>query len=528
MPEQECRIERRWLLVPSSIGVARYRVSVEVEGLVLHSFETPLCSGGAAEWWAAIDMGAYVGRSVKLSSDSPAFYEEVRWSYKRPDDDSCYGEKLRPLFHFSPKRGWLNDPNGLIFFRGRYHLFYQHNPYFTEWGNMHWGHAVSDDLVHWRELEIALFPDEHGAMFSGSAVWDRENTSGLSREGPMVLIYTGAQDVSVQCLAHSDDGENFAKFRENPVLPSLAKGNRDPKVFRHEASDRWVMVLYMPGDQEQHTIHILSSSNLIDWQPESVVSGGVGRDLFLYECPDLIPMDYEGQTKWVLIGANGEYVIGDFDGKQFHRTSERLNCVVGEVFYAGQSYHNAPDGRVIMVGWLRCASPGMPFNQCMSVPLELSLVSVNGSPRLAFQPVRELERLQEKAWGFGARELSEGEILFESGFLDGFDLTFRIAEMSEGRLEMLIRGVEICYCSVTRELWIGERRVSLPVKSAEVDFRVLGDRTSLEIFVAGGLVYWPLAVVADLTDNMVRIAATRGRIQVSGGVLFEMASAWGG
>jgi sucrose-6-phosphate hydrolase SacC (GH32 family) len=188
------------------------------------------------------------------------------------DEGSMYREPLRGQFHFSPKRGWNNDQNGMVFYNGEYHLFFQHNPYGWDWGNMHWGHAVSRDLVHWDELGDKLLPDDMGPMFSGSAVVDWKNTSGFGKDGrpPLVLIYTAAGNPTVQCIAYSTDGRKFTKFAGNPVLKEITGGNRDPKVMWHEASRKWVMVLYVEW-QKKHTIHFFNSPNLRNWSLTQIV-----------------------------------------------------------------------------------------------------------------------------------------------------------------------------------------------------------------------------------------------------------------
>ena len=233
----------------------------------------------------------------------------------------------RGQLHFSPKRGWNNDPNGLVYFRGEYHLFFQHNPYGWGWGNMHWGHAVSNDLVHWEELGDALWPDAMGAVFSGSAVVDRDNTSGFGKAGnpPLVLIFTAAGDPTTQCLAYSLDGRNFIRYDQNPVVRQIMPGNRDPKVIWHAPTKKWVMVLYVASGKG-HSIQFLTSPNLKDWQPASVTQAG-GKGNYLFECPDLFELPVEGGStlrKWVLMAANTEYAVGTFDGVAFTAEWSRL------------------------------------------------------------------------------------------------------------------------------------------------------------------------------------------------------------
>ena len=199
-------------------------------------------------------------------------------SDKFKDADVLYREPLRGQFHFSPQRGWNNDPNGCVYYNGEYHLFFQHNPYGWSWGSMHWGHAVSRDLVHWEELGDKLLPDDMGPMFSGSAVVDWNNTSGFGRDGkpPLVLIYTAAGNPTVQGIAYSTDGRNFTKYSGNPVLQQITGGNRDPKVIWHEPTKNWVMVLYVTLEGGKHTVHFFTSANFAEWTLASITEGVAG------------------------------------------------------------------------------------------------------------------------------------------------------------------------------------------------------------------------------------------------------------
>ncbi len=234
-----------------------------------------------------MDVSAWQGKALtlrvdKLSEDSTAL-NNIKLADTLDGADQLYHESLRGQFHFSPKRGWNNDPNGLVYFNGDYHMFFQHNPYGWGWGNMHWGHAISRDLVHWQELGDVLLPDELGPMFSGSAVVDWQNTSGFGKDGkpPLVLIYTAAGNPTVQCQAYSLDGRAFTKYAGNPVVPQVTGGNRDPKVIWHEPTKQWVMVLYVEWEKK-HTVHFFTSDNLREWKLASVTDGDPPGKRYLF------------------------------------------------------------------------------------------------------------------------------------------------------------------------------------------------------------------------------------------------------
>lgn len=289
----------RYLHLPIKNGAPKRVVTLLVDGHPVVRNDIELAPA-APDWWAPMDVGAWAGRKLtlrvdQLPDDSSAL-SSIEQSDTLKDGDDLYRERLRGQFHFSPKRGWNNDPNGLVYFNGEYHLFFQHNPYGWGWGNMHWGHAVSRDLVHWEELGDKLAPDDLGPMFSGSAVVDWNNTSGLGKPGqpPLVLIYTAAGDPTVQCIASSTDGRNFTKYPGNPVLKQITGGNRDPKVMWHEPTQKWVMVLYVEW-QKQHTVHFFTSPNLREWTLASVTEGDPPGKPYLYECPDFFELPVEVQ-----------------------------------------------------------------------------------------------------------------------------------------------------------------------------------------------------------------------------------------
>ncbi|MBM3840773.1 MAG: levanase [Verrucomicrobia bacterium] len=332
-----------------------------------------------------------------------------------------YHEPFRPQFHFTPERNWMNDPNGMVFFKGEYHLFYQYNPFGDKWGHMSWGHAVSRDLVHWEHLPVAL-PEENGVMiFSGSAVVDWKNTSGFGQDGapPLVAIYTGhytKRPLQNQHIAYSTDrGRTWTKFSGNPVLDIGEKDFRDPKVFWHEPTRRWVMAVAWPV---KRNVRFYASPNLKQWTHLSDF-GPTGSTNGIWECPDLFPVRLEGkpgESKWVLIvnvgsgapagGSGCQYFVGDFDGTRFtldEASQLPLWADYGRDFYAAVSWSDIPkhDGRRLWIGWMSNweyagVVPTSPWRSAMSLPRELLLRRVDEGFRLLQTPVRELRKLRSQ------------------------------------------------------------------------------------------------------------------------------------
>ncbi len=338
--------------------------------------------------------------------------------------DTPYQEEHRPQLHFSPAEGWMNDPNGMVYFDGEYHLFYQYYPYATVWGPMHWGHAVSKDLVHWEHLPIALYPDKHGLIFSGSAVIDWKNTSGFGdgTTPPMIAIFTyhnmigertGRQDFQTQGIAYSNDkGRSWTVYEGNPVLPNQGvRDFRDPKVIWHEASGQWVMIL-----AAKNRIQIFNSPNLKEWTFASEFGKDAAPQLGVWECPDLFPLTAEGSTeeKWVMIvshgggGPNGgsctRYFVGDFDGQVFTSDYpvEQVNWLdYGKDNYAGVTWSDidAADGRRIFLGWMSnwqyaTKVPTGSWRSAMTLARTLELASTPTGFKLLSKPVAELTKLR--------------------------------------------------------------------------------------------------------------------------------------
>ena len=329
-----------------------------------------------------------------------------------------YVEPYRSQFHFTPEENWMNDPNGLVYNDGVYHLFYQYYPDSTVWGPMHWGHAVSEDMMKWKHKPIALFPDENGLIFSGSAVMDHNNTSGFGTEDnpAMVAIFTyhdmegeqaGKKDFQTQGIAYSlDNGDSWTKYEGNPVIGNTGiKDFRDPKVFWNEIEENWTMLL-VAGDHLQ----IWNSPNLKDWKKVSEFGKDKGAHGGVWECPDLFPLKIEGteEVKWVLLisinpgapngGSGTQYFIGDFDGTTFTTDQKENKWVdLGRDNYAGVTYNDAPNDERIFIGWMSNwdyarDTPTEKWRSAMTVPRELTLRKVGDEVSLFNYPVIGFEK----------------------------------------------------------------------------------------------------------------------------------------
>ncbi|MDR1543999.1 MAG: glycoside hydrolase family 32 protein [Prevotellaceae bacterium] len=344
-------------------------------------------------------------------------------------------EPFRPAYHFSPPQNWCNDPNGMVWYAGEYHLFYQYNPQGTKWGNMSWGHAVSQDLVRWKHLPVALLPDNLGDIFSGSAVVDENNTAGFQKgsEKTLLAFYTYNKDGvgQSQALAYSTDkGRNWTKYAQNPVI-SVQNGKpdfRDPKVFWYAPENKWVMALAVG-----QAIEFYSSKNAKDWIFESSFGNGYGCHDAVWECPDLFYIPPVGETKgaWVLLvnnsrngdnsGSATQYFVGNFDGKNFICQQPAENAPAlwldyGKDHYAMVTWSNAPDNRRIGLAWMSNweyanDTPTKNFRSAMSLPRELTLENENGTYLLKNYPVKELENLRGETSDFSTVKIAENRVI---------------------------------------------------------------------------------------------------------------------
>jgi sucrose-6-phosphate hydrolase SacC (GH32 family) len=406
-------------------------------------------------------------------------------------DVPLYSEKFRPQFHFTPKKNWTNDPNGLVYYKGQYHLFFQHNPSGINWGNMTWGHAVSTDLMHWKQLDHAIEPDELGTIFSGSAVVDWNNTSGLQSGDEKVLVafYTAAGEFAkpkkpfTQCIAYSNDrGNTWVKYKGNPIIGHIRGGNRDPKVIWYEPTKTWIMALYL----DKNDFVLMSSKNLKEWKKI--------QDIVLpdsSECPDFFPLAVDGDPdniRWVFWGGNGRYLLGSFDGEKFAPDGEALSSVVGQ-YYAAQTYSDIPcsDGRRIQISWMRKGKfPDMPFNQQMSFPVELKLRKFDKGIRLCLTPIKEIEKLRNHQYDFSGKVVKPGDNILSGVSGDLYEIQAEIEPVDDALVGFMIRGVEMTYDSKAKIVKCGNKDAKLDKVNGRIKLHILIDRTSIEVFANDG------------------------------------------
>jgi len=533
---REIQLEKRYLHLPVKNGAAKRQIIFRVEGQPLRHFDIELADG-EPDWWALMDIAPFKGQKAtitvnRLPADSNGL-KAIDQSDEIKNAENLYSEKLRPQFHFTTRRGWNNDPNGLVFYKGEYHLFYQHNPYGWKWGNMHWGHAVSPDLIHWKELPIALYPDEFGTMFSGSAVVDWNNTTGFQtgEEKPLICIYTAAGKNApvarpfTQGIAYSNDrGRTWTKYENNPVLKHIRGNNRDPKVIWYAPEKKWVMALFLSSN----SYALLSSKDLKKWE-----SMGEVRLPGVNECPEFFEIALDGNrqnTRWIFYGGNGHYLIGKFDGKTFTPESGGpYTMQYGNCWYASQTFTDIPaeDGRRILIPWgQKMELPGMPFNQMMGLPVELTLRMTEEGPRLLANPVKEHTSLRTKSHTIKPQALNPGEnpLAAEKGEL--LDLTAELLIGDATEVGFNIRGVNVSYDAKTQELSCKDKKAPLKSVNGKIRLRLMLDRTSIDIFGNDGRLYMPMGILLPEDNHSVEIYAKGGRAKIDSLEVHELKSSW--
>jgi len=404
---------KNYILLPVEEKAEICNVKVLRDNQTVHTLNVRLAVGHV-DYYVPLDLSQYKGGSVLLDIHSNGsnrnegeLKEFACWKAMKHSDsfDTANREKFRPVYHHTPAYGWMNDPNGMFYKDGEWHLYYQYNPYGSQWENMHWRHSASKDLVNWEDRGIAIVPDGLGTIFSGSCVVDHDNTAGFGR-GAVIAFYTSAGESQTQSMAYStDDGKTFTKYAGNPVITGNVPDFRDPKVFWHKETKRWIMVL--AAGQE---MSIYSSADLKEWKHESNFGHEYGCHGGVWECPDLMRLTVRGtgEEKWVLVcninpggpfgGSATQYFVGQFDGHKF--TCESAPEVTkwmdyGKDHYAAVTFDNAPDNRRVIMGWMsnwQYANqvPTMQFRSANTIARDLDLFTDGGETYVGVCPAKEM------------------------------------------------------------------------------------------------------------------------------------------
>ena len=484
--ELSFKVKSKYLNLPISQDAERRKLTFQAKGVDDLNVVARLST--EPDYWVFKDLTAYKGKTLTITFDGPE--EALSLIYQADtirDAQKMYRERNRPQFHFTTRRGWINDPNGCIWHDGLYHLYYQHNPFEREWENMTWGHATSPDLLHWTEQAPVLHPDSFGTMFSGSAVFDKDNTSGFGtkKNPPLAYAYTADRsDKETQCIAYSlDGGMTLHKYEGNPVIDSHEKwqthDTRDPRLFWYESGGHWVLVL---NERNGHSIY--TSDNLKDWTYQSHVNG-------FWECPDLFPLAVDGNpndVRWVMLGASNTYMIGRFDGKIFTPESGKHRFSTGTI-YAAQTFNDVPDGRRIQIGWANIEHRGMPFRGQMLLPTELTLHTTKDGVRLLSKPIRELTSLlkplysSEKA--LNGQEVNKALQPYQSQDCVHLRATLNLTYATSAGLKL--DGQTLVDYDLNHNTLNGQFYSPQDPTSLSLTMDIYIDRTSIEVFIDDGL-----------------------------------------
>ncbi len=516
MQEMKIKVKAGFLALPVSEFVGNHRVLIRHEGRVVGEANLRLdyLNPSAASYYP---IGEYMGEelTVSVSPDMELRDEQT----DNPDHDRI-GEAFRPLVHFTADYGWINDPNGLLKYtspvtkKTTYHMFYQYNPYDWAWENMHWGHAVSDDMLHWRHLKPALCPDDDGTMFSGSAIVDHENRSGLKDgdEDVILLFYTCAGNTSyrsggkkfTQCLAYSNDGGmTFRKYEKNPIVGHIAADNRDPKVIWCPELDKYIMALYLESDEYA----LLTSDNFLKWEMYTRLN--IERDS---ECPDFYPLNTDGDVKkrkWVLSGAAHRYIIGEFvDGKfRVIQASRPLNN--GWNSYAAQTFSTDDEMERIQIAWDRNHSFGSA-KICgqMSIPYRMSLMEDKDGYHLCASPIEELDSLCRSTIEYDNVVLSENKSLHAALDESAYKLDLTLNPRNLGsNIDIFLFGQRIAIESSLNTICVKNDTMPISMTGKKTKITFIIDKGSVEVFSCEGRAMMTTPWILNFNERYITFAA---------------------
>lgn len=519
------------LNLPVKNGATMKRVTVTVDGNPVRDFNIELADGNP-DWWAFVDVSAYSNQTATISVSSLAPGSTGLSSIVQTNGivgaTHLYQETLRPQEHFSSKRGWLNDANGMIYYDGQYHLYYQHDPF--NWdgsGQKWWGHAVSPDMVNWQEIQEGIYSHTNGDdVWSGSSVVDTANASGFEAGTNAVIVTAFYSTGRGECIAYSNDGGlTHIDYSNNPVVVHSGQG-RDPHLFWYAPSNYWVMAVY--DDAGGNGVQFYSSPDFHQWTFRSKIYNG------FFECPDIFQLPVDGNTNnmmWELNDASSGYMLGQFDGVTFTPSTSKLPGDYGSGYYASQTFTSmkAGDERKVRICWAQLSMPGMPFNQAMFFPTSLSLNTTSNGVRLCSQPVAEITNAFVNTYSWTNLMLNPGYNPL-SGIRGGmFDVRAQFTPGTASSIVFVLCGVTVTYSPSSQQISCNGNTQSLPAVNGVVSLEIISDRQMIEIFGNGGQLYMPIAGTPyNATNNVLSLTSQGAATSFSSLTVNKMKSIWTG
>ena len=536
---REIKLTGKLLLYPVTKGKKEDKkkgmLSVRVDGALIHNLEGKLAQAkDDVVWWASLDMSEYVGKTAVLGATQPDDGPGLAMIESSDEERHLlplYDERMRPQFHHSQKQGWNNDPNGMVYHDGEYHLFWQCNPVGNQWGNMYWGHSTSPDMLHWTEQRHALrpfggpyTPERHPSMankncFSGSANVDTANTGGWQSgtEKTMVAVFTDTG--CGEAMAYSNDrGRHWTYYDKNPVIKH---SGRDPKLVWYAPGKHWVIAVFdqNPDKQIGGNVAFYSSTNLKDWTLNSHLPG-------YFECPELFELPVDGDshnTRWVVFAANAQYAVGKFDGKTFTPEHEGKHTLHSGPFYASQCFSNPPDGRVVQIGWAKIAmGADMPFNQAFTLPLNLTLRTTPEGIRMSANPIAEVNTLHDgPPQSLTAKTVTPAAPLSLDVAAQLCDILVTIKQGDAKKVSLNFGRNEVTYDFGTAML----DKVPASLIDGKLKLRVLVDRPMFEVVINDGQSYHTAPRQPD-PIGAVSVKTEGGGVTVESLEVSKMISIW--
>lgn len=521
MNEKKIVADKKYLLIPVADNNGCFLSTKETQflrilrgGVLIEEYELQIAR--SPRCWGCLYLENYKNEEliIQVEGGDESLLDLLEVSDTLKDADILYHEKTRPFVHFTAMHGFMNDPNGLFYYKGVYHYFAQLNPYGFDAGNTHWLHAVSKDLLHWKELPYALLPDESGRMYSGSAVVDYENTSGMANndETPIFLFYTSAGSKSrwsrgryfeVSIAVSTNGGMTFCKHKDNPIVKHIAFMNRDPKVVWNLEEKYWIMGLFLDNNRYM----LLYSDNLFQWEEGQTIEIKGSA-----ECPDLfcLPLDNDSnQMKWIIWGSPDSYIVGTMSNRQFNAETDTIRGPSHAVIsahkdftwaigsYAAQTYFGVPNGRIIQQSWIQTKNYGTLFSSCTSLPNDLKLILTSYGPKLSVLPSEEVKVMYENSFSFKNKGLEEFERIPLSYCGECMDMTFGFSIQGSAFIAVSVRGILIVYDPRNGILMLPNGAFLIGTFKDTLNFRVITDRCSMELYICNGLFNTVLNTVLD-------------------------------